>query len=257
MKTPKILIVDDEPRSREGLKRRLEAWDSRLLEVYTAVDAKEALETASSISLDVLITDIRMPEMTGLELIEKIRTFQEVPACIVISAYSEFDYAQKAIHMGVVNYLLKPVRKQEFLDTVEEALSRREQQQKLSQVERAMEDPALSPQSDLPPPLEEALSIIEERLSEKFSLREIAGDVHLNPSYLSVLFKEQMGMTFSEYITRRRLQQAKRLLLTTDFPVGDIAEKTGYQTAKYFIRIFREYEGTTPSKYRKAARGDE
>ncbi|WP_256592999.1 helix-turn-helix transcriptional regulator, partial [Pseudomonas sp. 2822-15] len=70
--------------------------------------------------------------------------------------------------------------------------------------------------------------------------------VHLNASYFSVLFKEQTGLTFSEYLTRRRMQVAKKLLFSTDLPIGVIAEKVGYQTAKYFIKLFKELEGHTP-----------
>lgn len=254
MRNPLILIVDDEPRSRQGLKRRLDAWNEQLATIHTAGTAFEALEFMQEHMVDLLITDIRMPEMTGLELIEKTKELNQEPVFIVISAYSEFEYAQRALKMGVVNYLLKPVKKEAFIEAVSAALEAREKKDRYEMVEKAMEDPALQPIEDLPEPLQEAAQFIEEHLGEKFSLKDVAAHVHLNPSYFSVLFKEQMGVTFSEFLTRKRLQQAKRILLTSDLPVGEIAEKTGYQTAKYFIQIFKEYEGKTPSKYRKEAR---
>jgi YesN/AraC family two-component response regulator len=102
-------------------------------------------------------------------------------------------------------------------------------------------------------PIREALQYVNNNLSRQISLKDVAGTVHLNPSYFSVLFKEQTRLTFSEYLTRKRLQAAKKLLLTTNLPIEEVAQETGYQTAKYFIKLFKEYEGITPSKYRKMA----
>jgi two-component system, response regulator YesN len=73
----------------------------------------------------------------------------------------------------------------------------------------------------------------------------------LNPSYFSVLFKEQANLNFSEYVTRRRIQRAKELVISTNLPINEIAEEVGYKTSKYFIKIFKEMEGITPSTYRK------
>ncbi|NJP37726.1 response regulator transcription factor [Alkalicoccus luteus] len=256
MRTKRVLIVDDEPRSRNGLKRRLETWEHDLLQVFTASDGPEALHLLQEQDIDVLITDIRMPEMTGLELIAETKSFQRRPVFIVISAYSEFSYAQEALHMGVVNYLLKPVKKEAFLDAVQEALETRYRLDQIERVDRAFQEPDRIPSDQLPEPLQEAAAYIDSRISEKFSLKEVAREVHLNPSYLSVLFKEHMTMTFSEYVTKKRLQLAKRLLLTTSLPITEIAEQTGYQTSKYFIRIFREHEGLTPSRYRRESSTD-
>ncbi|MNY49749.1 Arabinose operon regulatory protein [compost metagenome] len=79
----------------------------------------------------------------------------------------------------------------------------------------------------------------------------MASHIHLNPSYFSALFKEQTGFTFSEYVARSRIQKAKELLLQTRLTIADISEQVGYQTSKYFIKLFKEYEGTSPNQYRK------
>ncbi|QKS72968.1 response regulator [Paenalkalicoccus suaedae] len=255
MKTPTVLIVDDEPKSRDGLKRRLDAWEDYLLHVTTAENAQEALNFINDHDVDLLITDIRMPEMTGLELIEAVKALGRAPTYIVISAYSEFDYAHKALTMGVHDYLLKPVKKDEFLDAVKQALAAKAQLQRVGQVEKVMAEEEMTNQ-ELPPSIATAVEVIHTRLHEKCSLKDVAQEVHLNPSYFSVLFKDHVGMTFSEYLTKKRLQKAKTLLLTSDLPIGEIAERVGYQTAKYFIQLFKEYEKTTPSKYRKLSRED-
>src|SRR5690625_560656 len=96
------------------------------------------------------------------------------------------------------------------------------------------------------------MDYVEDNFNADISLKGIAEIVHLNASYLSSLFKEELNMTFSEYLTRRRIQEAKRLLMQTDLTINEIAEKVGYQTAKYFIKIFKQYENTTPNSYRKS-----
>lgn len=105
--------------------------------------------------------------------------------------------------------------------------------------------------------VKQAIAYVNENLSEQISLKEVADAVHLNASYFSAMFKEQTSITFSEYLTRKRLQLAKKLLLTTDFTVDEVGRRAGYQTSKYFIKLFKESEGVTPSKYRKLAELDE
>jgi len=102
-----------------------------------------------------------------------------------------------------------------------------------------------------------AVKYIEEHLADSFNLADVAAQIPINPSYLSVLFKEQMNVTFSEYVTRARLQKAKELLLTSSLSVNEIAERVGYRTAKYFIKQFKEYAGTSPGQFRtRVIRGD-
>jgi YesN/AraC family two-component response regulator len=254
MQEKAILVVDDEPRSRRGLKKTLDAWADGRFEILMAASGEEALAVMSTRKIHLLITDIRMPEMTGLQLLEQVECAGHKPVVIVISAYSEFDYAQEAIRFGVLNYLLKPVMKTKLIEAVEKALQvgeSREQEGIIKKVvdKRLVDVEKQSLQSESP--IRKAINYVNENIKEKLSMREVADYVHLNSSYFSVLFKEQTNMTFSEYVTRRKLQNAKNLLISTNSPVADVAEEVGYQTSKYFIKIFKEYEGKTPSQYRK------
>ncbi|MNJ59508.1 HTH-type transcriptional activator Btr [compost metagenome] len=91
---------------------------------------------------------------------------------------------------------------------------------------------------------------VETHIEEAISLQGVAGYVHLNGSYFSFLFKEQCQMNFSEYVIRRKLQKAKELLLKTNLPIAEIADRTGYKRVKYFNKLFKEYEGMSPGRYR-------
>lgn len=251
MKT--ILVVDDEPRTREGIRKTLEAWSSGRCRIVTASSGVEALEWLQDQVAHLVVTDIRMPEIGGLELIERLHELEHPPVIIVISGYSEFDYARKALQYGVVDYLLKPLDKRKLVTAVESALERREKIDRIERMEKLV-DPKLleAAQQDkgYSIQVQEALKYVDQHLQESVSLKEVAEVLHLNSSYFSVLFKEQTGLTFSEYLTRRRVQRAKELLAGTSLPVAEIAEKVGYQTAKYFVKVFRDLEEVSPSQYR-------
>jgi len=247
-----ILVVDDEPKTRNGLKNTLDAWALGNHDVFCAASGDEAISILSERKIDVLLTDIRMPQMTGLKLIRLLHEKKQKPVVIIISAYSEFEYAQEAITLGVVNYLLKPVDKQKLVDAVERAMEMLEERAKTERLVKMFDEQIVAAKDNVrSTPIKEALQFIHEHLHEPFSLRDVAKSIHLNASYFSVLFKEETNMTFSEYVTRSRVQKAKSLLVTTDLSIEEIAEAVGYQTAKYFIKLFKEFEGVTPHRFRK------
>lgn len=256
MKTNAVLLVEDEPMTREGMRKALEMWSAGRHLVFVAANAHEALKLVEEQELDIVITDIRMPEMNGLEFVQTMadKSHSNMPSVILISGYAEFAYAQQAIRLGVVSYLLKPVSNQKLIEAVEHALLVQAERSRIGMMERLL-DPVLheahaqhSPHNDA---VAEALHYIDQFLDQSFGLKEVARHVHLNPSYFSVLFKEEMQLTFSDYVTRRRLQRAKELLVQTKLPVVEIAEKVGYKTAKYFNKLFKEYEKQSPGQYRK------
>jgi two-component system, response regulator YesN len=253
-----IAVVDDEPRSRQGIKKTIERAAIDQYEVIVAANTKEAMNLIAERKVHVLITDIRMPEQTGLEMLEELKRKAQDPVIIVISAYSEFDYAQHALELGVVNYLLKPIPKEKLMSAINKAIEIEEQRERSGVMNKIVDDKWIQVQKEnnYNRAVNEALQYIERHFRETITLKEVADAVHLNASYLSGLFKEELEMTFSEFITRRRIQEAKRLLLTTDNTITEIAEKIGYQTAKYFIKIFKQYENTTPNVYRKENESD-
>ncbi|MDF9297252.1 response regulator transcription factor [Geobacillus stearothermophilus] len=247
-----ILVVDDEPRTREGLRRTLDMWAAGRYEVLAAANADEALKITRQKPIHLLITDIRMPEMTGLELIKHLRHLGSQPVTIIISAYPEFQYAQEAITLGVVNYLLKPIDREELLQAVEAAIDVWKERQKTEASKRVIDQHVIEAEERVRSPLvKQAIQFIHEHLHQPFSLRELSEFLHVNASYLSTLFKEETNLTFSEYVTRARLQKAKSLLLTTNLTIVEVAEQVGYQTVKYFVKLFKEFEGMTPSQFRK------
>lgn len=250
-----ILIVDDEQRTRQGLKKTLDQWAVGNYEILTAEDGKAAWEIFRSREVHLLITDICMPEMNGLQLLKTLRTNEQKTVVLILSGYPDFEYVQEAIRLGVVNYLLKPTSKKKLIEAVEQALEIKAANERIEYIQKVADPRILQMEENTPLklPIKKAIQYIHEHLNDSITLKRVADHVHLNATYFSALFKEQTGLNFSEYLTRKRLELAKSLLLTSSLTVDEISRKSGYQTPKYFIKVFKDYEGVTPSKYRKSA----
>ncbi|HAQ07051.1 MAG TPA: hypothetical protein DCR24_05830 [Bacillus bacterium] len=139
MVTKNILIVDDEPRTRQGLQRTLDSWNNGEFTIFTAESGEDVLRMAEERKIHILLSDIRMPEMTGLQLLKTLKEKGMAPVVIVISAYSEFEYAQEALKLGVINYLLKPIGKKKLLEAVKDAVMIMEKQERAGMIERVVD----------------------------------------------------------------------------------------------------------------------
>ena len=247
-----ILIAEDEPRTREGIKRVLEGWLTTNYQIYVADNGLLALDLLIEHEIDILISDIRMPGLTGIELIEQLHERNIDFNCIFISGYSDFTYAQKAIRFNAVDYILKPIEKKTIIEAMQKALLRREEQLERKKIKKIVDVELVEMEQEIAhEEINNAINYIKKHLHEPIHLKELADILHVNAYYFSHLFKEQTGIGFTEYIARLRMQQAKRLLLTTHLSIQDIAEQVGYQSDRYFIRVFKAHEDMSPAQYRK------
>lgn len=235
----KILIIDDEPKIRNGLSNlltRREGW-----EVAGAYEnAADALKYLAVNQVDVMITDIKMPEISGLELIARIRERDKKTVIIILSGYSNFQFAQRAIELGVSRYLTKPTNPRELICVLEET------EKKLGGKQEKEEDSGKIPNLFV----QKAADYIKLNYSEKISIKEIADQLYLSPNYLSELFKKHTGKTISEYLTEYRLEKACQLLDHAEYRVGDVSGMVGIHDGRYFSNMFKKKYGMTPTEYR-------
>ena len=235
----KILIIDDEPKIRNGLSNlltRREGW-----EVAGAYEnAADALKYLAVNQVDVMITDIKMPEISGLELIARIRERDKKTAIIILSGYSNFQFAQRAIELGVSRYLTKPTNPREQICVLEET------EKKLGGKQEKEKDSGKIPNLFV----QKAADYIKLNYSEKISIKEIADQLYLSPNYLSELFKKHTGKTISEYLTEYRLEKACQLLDHAEYRVGDVSGMVGIHDGRYFSNMFKKKYGMTPTEYR-------
>ncbi|TBL76615.1 response regulator transcription factor [Paenibacillus thalictri] len=253
-----ILIAEDELPTRRGIHRTLEMWAQGAHRLHAVENGTDALAYASEHPVDLLITDIRMPGLNGLELLERLKHEESELTSILLTGYAEFEYARKALQLGAINYILKPVEQEALVKAVEEACLH---MSKMKRARQTADHKSLSSRelNDAVPTLPEVKNesirqalrfIAREWNSPALSMKEVAEHIHLNASYASVLFKEETKLTFTDYITGLRLRQAKKLLLQTDSRIYEIAEQVGFAASKYFVRVFRETEGMTPREFR-------
>jgi YesN/AraC family two-component response regulator len=243
------ILAEDEPPIRRNLIRKIErlAPDFKLL--GEASGGEQALELVKELRPRVLFTDIRMPGMNGLELLEELHRLYPELLLVVISGYNEFDYAQHSIRQGVCDYLLKPVDPDllnSTLGKLRHILAERDGalESGIEKIEnRAGKDLAL-----------QTAELIRSRIRENIAIQEIADELKVNSTYLSRTFKEQYGVTPSRFIQQEKTDQARRLLIR--YPEMEVKESSaflGYSDQNYFSRVFKKETGLSPMDYRSAS----
>lgn len=158
----------------------------------------------------------------------------------ILSGYSDFEYARTAIRLGVQNYFVKPLEPEEI-------------HQHLYQLSREL----LTDQPQLPaidPQFSEILEYIDLHASEKLRLEDVADSLGYNKNYICHLFQKHIGQTYVQYLTQRRLENARRLLTDTALPIAEIALRCGFSDNTYFNRVFKRATNRTPAEYRRGAR---
>nr|WP_314807719.1 response regulator [uncultured Selenomonas sp.] len=248
----KVLIIDDEPLQRQGIMR-LTPWEDFDAEVVGAAGSgMEGILLARKYRPDVLIVDIKMPGLSGLDVITRLR--EELDAeYIILSGYSEFEYAQQAISLGVCAYLLKPLDDEELTSAVrlaaEHIAERRFHLRERGGTETDGVHLDLPEEEPVRGYLLHAVRHMEEHMAEPLTVREVADELGLSVSYLHKLFA-RCGTSFSAYLTDCRLRRAGQLLRESDEKIYAVAAACGYQDTRYFSKIFQKHMGVKPTEYR-------
>lgn len=240
MKKLRVLLVDDEIMIREGFKR-LFNWEDHGCEVVgEAADGMEAVARIDALSPDIVIMDINIPIMNGLQVIKMSRLKHPDMAFVIVSGYDDFSYCREALRLQITDYILKPVNYEEFgscIDNLKISLFEHQREaQPVQQEER---------------PIHGLTRYLQEHLAEDMSLSALAEEFHLSAQYISQLFKSEIGVGFLTYLTNIRMERAKHLLLTTALSIGEISIQCGYGDYRVFTKAFKKTEGVTPTQYRR------
>ena len=244
-----LIVADDEQIVRHGIGAACKQ-SVPSLHVWEARNGQEVMDLLDNIELDILFADIRMPHMNGLQLLEELRLRDTKTVTVIISGYEEFTYAQTALRYGVMDYLLKPAGFKQICDTLLRAVEQVQSRKNVLTMERshvAGNLPACS--VSMTSPLQAACIYIEDNFHKKISLADAARVAHVSPTHLATLFKQQLNLTFLEYVTTSKMEAACTMLMK-GFQVQEIAEQLGYEDAKYFGQLFAKYTGLKPKEYR-------
>lgn len=244
----KIIIADDEEYVRLELRELLFEIRSDI-EITEAVNGSELLDKLSKNNFDAAIVDIKMPGFTGLEAIEKVEIENFHTEWVILTGYSDFEYAKKAITLGVMEYLLKPVSREnleEVLEKIGKNLARK--------FGKLIIDDSVAGSDTTMHLVRSAERIVRERFSEPIGLSQIADELGVTPNYLSTLYKKYTHTTFVRHITEIRMKKSLELLKKNGISVKDASELLGYSSSRHFARLFREYFDTSPSEYIRKCR---
>lgn len=236
--TIKVMLVEDEKGIREGLKVLLENTIKGYTVLWEAADGERALEIMEIEIPDLVITDVRMPKMNGIDFIKFLMQKHKNIPVLIISGYDDYAYIREALKLGVKDYLLKPISRHELANTLDYLL-----QSEVMQIDKQSYSDNIQVINDIK-------KIIHDNLENELSLEFISNMLGLHPNYISNLFRKHTDGKLSNYILEQRMAKAKHLLIDTNLKVYDIAFLSGYTNPKYFSSVFKKQTGVTPQNYR-------
>lgn len=246
----KVVIVDDEPVIAKGLNKMLN-WDSYDCEVVAiAGSGQEGLKAVNEHNPDILFTDIRMPGIDGLTMLAALKSEHRDMEITILTGYRDFDYARRAIQLGVHRFLLKPSK----LDELDEAL--KTMVGKLSEKAAFSEEPSEEPDKETDPGaagnfiVKNALEYMEANYRERLQLTDVAEHVFVSVWHLSKLLNSVTGKNFSELLNGIRIDEAKKLLKDPSLSISEIAERVGFLDMAHFSRVFKKHVGVSANEYR-------
>ena len=262
----RLLIADDEKLEREALAELVQRRFERDVVLEVAENGRKAADTAVLWGADLILMDIEMPGMSGLDAARAV--LAQRPSCrvIFVTAYSLFQYAHEAVHLGACDYLLKPVDPDELEASVRRAMRQIETERKLEELAAAQPQPEQTETEaeaeDAPEEGENSQTALvmahvrrylEDNYMFDLSLDSVGEILHISPAYLSAQFKKYQKMNFLDCLTELRINAAKELLADPFRSSAEVASMVGYEDASYFARAFKKRTGKTPTQYRRQA----
>lgn len=250
----KVVIIDDEPIIVEGLSRVIK-WNEYGCEIVgSASDGREGLELIRKKQPDIIFSDIAMPGMDGLQMIAAIRVEAPQTMIAILTGYRDFDYAQKAVNLGVNRFMLKPSNLSEIEEAVQFMTSKLDERasnspkvDKEPTAEAEEQDSEKTAGSFI---VKNALAYMEENYTSKLTLTDLADELYVSQWHLSKLLNKHTKKNFSELLNEFRVNAAKELLKDPTLRVGDVAERVGFLDITHFSRVFKKYTNMSANEYR-------
>lgn len=219
-------IIDDEKSVHKIINNIIEKDGLPLVISNSAYDGIEGKSLIQKNNFDIIFIDIQMPYLDGFDLISKYPNNNY----IVVTAFDYFDYAQRALRLGVKDILLKPIDREQLAEAVNRAIGFKLTKNKV---------------------IDEVLLYIHSNYSKEISVGDLAEQNYMNSSNFSRLFKNSVGISIIDYLKKIRINKAKDLLESSYKSISEIALEVGYKSENLFYKDFKRIENITPSKYRE------
>ena len=245
----KVMIIDDEPIIVEGLSRSV-PWEKYGCQVVnTANDGAEGRRLIQQEHPDMIFLDICMPEMDGLSMVAALKSEFPDMQVTILTGFRDFEYAQRAIRLGVARFLLKPSNMAEIEEAIQYMCSvcAKNRQNDAGEESAGAEEHEHIASNFI---VRNALNYMEENYKEKILLSDVAEKTYVSQWHLSKLLNKETGQSFSEILNGIRIEKAKELLKNPSLRIGDIAEEVGFLDMAHFSRVFKKINGISANEYR-------
>ena len=239
-----VLLVEDEHFLRESIVRTIDGLDDIYKVTGQASNGEEALEYLKKNDIQIVITDIQMPVMNGLELTKQIKNQYPDTITIILTGYADFEYAQEALRQNAFEYLLKPVNPDELHESLNKAGL------KLGKIDLSLEKNTMAGY-DAKEQVDYVYYYIQDHYMDTVDIGELADSLGFTSAYLSKIFKRYTGTTPIKMLTNIRIHNAKKLLLHTNYTIQEIGKEVGYPDQFHFSKTFRKVVGMNPSAFRE------
>lgn len=253
----KLLIVDDERIPREGLKKQVRWKECGIDVVETADSGITALKIAKQFCPDIVISDVRMPEMSGIEFAVKIKALFPHIYLIFLSGYADKEYLKAAIKLQAVDYVEKPIDIKEIEAVVCRCVKKIASPEAFKDIELANTEQQgvdtvdfVKSRASLSPYIQDVIDYLSFHYAEPIDTTSLAARVGLSMQYLSCLFRTETGKHMTTYLAELRVENAKIMLKNRRSSFSQIAEQCGFSDQNYFTKVFKKVTGMTPSQYR-------
>lgn len=255
----KLLIVDDEPTIRQGIRESID-WENQGVRIVgEAANGQKGMEAVRGLSPDIVLVDIVMPRKDGLSFcVECRREFPRI-RLIIVSGYDEFSLAQKAIRIGVDDYLLKPVGAEQLIEAVSKvgrSLMKQEFSDIKERLTRALFAPANAGNGSARRIIATVMDFIESRYLSELDLASAGQAAGVTPNHLCKVIRACCDVTFVEIVNRYRVEVAEIYLRSGNMKLYDVADRSGFSDSHYFARVFKKITGLTPGEFRDAQPGE-
>lgn len=256
----KVLIVEDEDLIRKGLAYTID-WSSMGCTIIgEAVNGKQGIDQIHKLKPDLVITDIKMPIMDGLEMLQSFK--EKDFEVIIITGYGEFEYAKSAIRLGVFDYLLKPIDENKLYQVVTNVVQKISEKRIFAQLKDNIKHMDNIEVLDTEFYFQKSkykykntkfvIEYIENNYHKKIGIEDVAYELEVSPSYLSRKFKSDTSRTFNDFLNSYRIQKSIGLLTEGNHKVYEIAELVGFSDYKYFSQVFKSYMKCSPMEFMKS-----
>ncbi len=250
----KVIVAEDEDMIRKGLVFSVPWTELDCTVVAETGDGLHGIQAIHDYKPDIVLADINMPLLNGLQMLEQTKDLGY--SAIILTGYSDFQYARRAIEFGVISYCLKPIDVSEVKTAVEQAKKncniRRTYDLVVHQSENILEiNPvaAFKKNDAVENFVGSIIKYIENHYSEKLTMEGIVNTFHYSETFINKKFKETIGTTLGDYLTHYRITKAIELIKSKGGSVAEIAYKCGFNDYKYFGSVFKKIVGFSPKEF--------